>query len=106
MPLPLSLLAAAVLSTAAAAQTTPAGADQDLIVANADGSWTITADIHEAPVSLALLTDGLLEDEDMSETHAWPLDTERERMREREQDDQVERAFEEAIDAVTRPDPR
>ena len=105
MSLPLSLLAAAVLSTAAA-QPGPSGSDQDLIVAHADGSWTITAAIHEEPVSLAIVTNGLLDDEASDEASVWPLASERDRMREDEEDERFERAFEEALDAVNRPDPQ
>ena len=49
------------------------------------------------------ITDGLLEDDEPLEAQAWT--SERDRMREEEGDDQVERAFEQAVDAVTRPEP-
>ena len=99
--MPVSLMvAAAALSAAFAQPAQPAGYEAELLVANADGSWTITAPIHEEPVSLARLTGGLLEDDDSFDSPAWV--SERDRMREQEEDDQVERAFEEAIDAVKR----
>ena len=88
------LLAAAL---AAPAATEPAKAPQPeaspALVANADGSWTITRELGEAPPRLEV-DDSLLLDDTIEDA--------RDAMRAAEEERRADEAFEDAIDAARR----
>jgi hypothetical protein len=72
-----------------------------LLVARADGSWTITRAIHPAPVSLAAITDGLVllgGEELPPQLMDWEPDETREALRRAELEADERRAYEEAVD--------
>jgi hypothetical protein len=93
MPAASVMLSLASLALATAPQQ-PAS-EQPFLVAQADGTWSITEEIHEQGPALAVATDGLLIDE---EEWAEAEQAEREH-REMLDDEDFERAFEEAVDA-------
>ena len=72
-------------------------AEAPLLVAQADGSWTITRAIHEAPAALEAAADALL-DADVEDLRFAGEAEAREDLRLIELEDQLERAFEEAVD--------
>jgi hypothetical protein len=92
--------AAAVLSAEAIVEAhadAAMQADTPLLVAHADGSWTITRAIHEGPAGLEAAAD-VLQTADVEDLRfAGDLEA-REEMRALELEDQFERAFEEAVD--------
>ncbi|MGZ8283337.1 MAG: hypothetical protein ACXWUN_10365 [Allosphingosinicella sp.] len=91
-------LPAAANDHAGSAADEQAQAGAPLLVARADGSWTITRTIREAPVSLAYATDGLVLLEDEAATVEAAEDGARDAMREFEEERTVRRAYEEAVD--------
>ena len=92
-----SLFALGLAAAAApAAPAQPKAQAEPLLVANADGSWTITRTIEEPAPALSFATDELLTDE--PDLAADP----RESLREDELEMQVEDAFEDAVDAARR----
>ena len=103
-----ALLAAAFVAVPAGAlaQAEPSEADDraqagtPLLVARADGSWTITRAIHPAPVSLAATTGGLvlLGGEELPTSFDEEAEDAREALREAELEAAERRAYEEAID--------
>ena len=92
MPLPLVLLLAASATPALAEAGQGAPPAQPVLVAEADGSWTITQPIHEDPWAVELATDGLVSDDEAVE--------DRESIRAAELDEKVEDAFEDAVDGA------
>jgi hypothetical protein len=99
-----SLFAVVLAATAADAITeahsgTAAQSESPLVVARADGGWTITRAIHADPAEFPFVVDERLlagvEDGQLADDAS-----EREALRQLELDVQLERAFEEAIDAV------
>ena len=93
------LMAAAGASGPTAAQAQPedpAGAETPLLVAHADGGWTVTREIRERPASLALATRGLLLQERDPATDEEA--NERAQMRVLETEEAARRVLEEAID--------
>ena len=90
---PLILAFALVAVPAAAQPEQPADRDAErLLVAHADGSWTITRDIAEEPETLARETEALVLDEDD------PATRDADRMRRSEEERDLEEAFEEAVE--------
>ena len=97
IPFLLAVATSASGATAAQAQSEdPAGAESPLLVARADGGWTVTREIRERPSSLALATRGLLLQEPDPAT-----DEERDaraQLRVLETEEAARRVLEEAID--------
>ena len=92
-----SLIALGVAAAAAPATAPqPKAQAEPLLVANADGSWTITRTIEEPAPTLSFATDELLVDE--PEFVADP----RESLRDDELEMQAEDAFEDVVDAARR----
>jgi hypothetical protein len=96
MPTPFILAAALAAAAAAPAPPpeTPPGEAAPLLVAHADGSWTITREIREEPPMLEIASDFLLVD--------WTGADDRDAMRAGEEERQADEAFEEAIEAARR----
>ena len=91
MPANSFVLAAALVSAAAAPEQPP-------LVARSDGSWLVTEAIHEDSPPLASVTRGLLIDEE----ERAEARRDYEAVAEAEQEAAARRAFEEAIDAARR----
>ena len=89
----------AVPAAAQPQQTADRDADR-ILLANADGSWTITRDIAEEPHRLSIETEELVLDEDE------PAARDARRMRRSEQERALEEAFEEAVEWSRRTDPQ
>ncbi|WP_114951448.1 hypothetical protein [Sphingosinicella terrae] len=88
------LLALPCAAAAAPQDSGAAAAETPSIVARADGGWTITREIREEPLSLALATDGLL----ILDSASDPSVDEGQRRVDEEQEEMIDRAFEEAVD--------
>lgn len=79
----------------------PADREADrVLVANADGSWTIASDVAEDPRSLSRETEELVIDE------GDPAIRDARRMRRSEEERAVEEAFEEAVEWSRRTEPQ
>jgi len=88
----------ALASLAVAGPEHQPSSSRPVLVAQADGGWSITEKIPENGPTLAVATEGLLVDEEEWAEAQW---AERER-RELDEDEAYRRAFEEAVDAARR----
>ena len=97
--LALALALALIATTAAPTQGDPAPVSATpLLVANADGSWTITREIAEAATPLPADLAGLLSEEPDFGPHTDDADRRADEAADREADE----AFEEAVEAARR----
>ena len=97
----LALVFGLIAYPAAAQPKQPADRDREpVLIAHADGSWTISRDIAAEPATLARETEGLVLDEDD------PATGDAHRMRRSEAERDFEEAFEDAVEWSRRTEPQ